>query len=71
MERENFRDERILFSQMSLAEVLYILYNHIKDIIRQAKLTLRHSMDRIKQKYIGKKEVITGSKVWENRLNFI
>ena len=53
MERGNFRYERILFSQMSLAEVLYIYTNHIKDI-RQAKLTFKeHSMDRIKQKYIS------------------
>ena len=62
MERENFRDERILFTQMSLAELLYIHTNHIKDI-RQAKLTFKeHSMDRIKQKYIGKKEVIQAVK---------
>ena len=45
MGKERFRDERILFTQMSLAEVLYIYTNHINSI-RKAKLTFQdHSRD--------------------------
>ena len=62
MKRESFRDERILFSQMSLAEVLYIHSTHLNKV-RDMRLTFKeHSMDRIKQKYIGKKEVIQAVK---------
>ena len=62
MKREHFRDERILFTQMSLAEVVF-LYNDYINKIRKQRLTFKkHSMDRIKQKYIGEREVIQAVK---------
>ena len=58
MGKEHFRDERILFTQMSLAEALYIYTNHINNI-RKAKLTFQdHSRDRLKQKDITDREII-------------
>ena len=58
MGKEHFRDERILFTQMSLAEALYIYTNHINSI-RKAKLTFQdHSRDRLKQKDINDREII-------------
>lgn len=58
MGKEHFRDERILFTQMSLAEALYIYTNHINNI-RKAKLTFQdHSRDRLKQKDIKDREII-------------
>ena len=58
MEKEHWRDERILFSQMSLAEVFYIYNNHILKMRKQDFKFKKHSMDRVKQKHITKREVI-------------
>lgn len=59
MERENFRDERILFNKMRDEEQTYILeiLGFWTDFPNKITF-IKHSMDRLYQKYIYEDEVI-------------